>query len=101
MTLQAPSSTHPANATYRILAGRMECPGDRRRPHRLLWWTDPVENVANVLVQQAVPRRAGREVVTRTGQERRFRAAAEDLLRPLAAPHPGRCPSEPAASAWW
>jgi hypothetical protein len=40
-------------------------------------------------------------VVTRTGQERRFRAAAEDLLRPLAAPHPGRCPSEPAASAWW
>src|SRR5262245_31092533 len=76
VTLQAPIRTHPANAMHRDLAGSMEYPGDRRPPQRLLSWTDPVENVANVMVQQAVPRRAGREVITRTGQDRRFREAA-------------------------
>src|SRR5215470_19810791 len=95
VTLQAPSSAQPTSAIHRTLAGCMDCAADRRRHHRRLCWTDPVENVANVLVQKGVPRHAGREVITRAGQDRRFRWAAEHLPRALAAAHPGRCLSEP------
>src|SRR5262245_39544658 len=95
VTLQAPSSKQPTSATHRTLAGCMDCAPDRRNRHRRLWWTDPVENVANVIVQQGVPRHAGREVITRAGQDRWFRWAAEHLPRALAAAHPGSCLSEP------
>src|SRR6516165_8377847 len=51
VSLQAPSSAHPASALRRNLAGGMQCIPDRPRDRRLRLWTDLVKNVANVLVQ--------------------------------------------------
>src|SRR5262245_64638635 len=73
----------------------MECPGDRCRPRWRLWWTDPFENLANVLAQKAVPRCADCQVIALVGEERRFRYAAENLRRPLAGAYPGRRLPEP------
>src|SRR6516162_2400563 len=76
VSLQAPSNVHPAKAMRRSLAGGMQCISHRRRDHRLRLRTNLVENFANVLVQQAVPCRERCEVITRTGQGRRFRWTA-------------------------
>src|SRR5215470_6565368 len=54
VTLQAASSAQPTSAIHRTLAGRMDCPADPRHHHRRLCWIDPVENVANVMVQERV-----------------------------------------------
>src|ERR1700739_4081727 len=53
VSLQAPSSTKPAKVIRRNLAGGMQCVRHRRRDQRLRLRTNPVENLANVLVQQA------------------------------------------------
>ena len=73
VSLQAPSNAHPARAMRRNLAGGMQCTSDRRRGHRLRLRTNLVENFADVLVQHAVPCRESREVITRAGEDRRFR----------------------------
>src|SRR6516164_3296248 len=67
VSLQAPSSAHPASALRRNLAGGMQCVPDRRRDHRLRLRTGLVENLADVLVQHAVPRGERREVITGAG----------------------------------
>src|ERR1700737_3729912 len=67
VSLQAPSSAHPARAMRRNLAGSMECISDRRRNHRPWLRTHLVENFADVLVQPAVPCRESREVIARAG----------------------------------
>src|SRR5271168_1084604 len=67
VSLQAPSSTNPARAMRRNLAGGMQCVPDRRRDHVLRLRTNLVENLANVTVQQAVPCRERCEVITRAG----------------------------------
>src|SRR6516162_9489634 len=51
VSLQAPSSAHPASALRRNLAGGMQCIPYRPRDRRPRLWTNLVENVANVLVQ--------------------------------------------------
>src|ERR1700739_1645437 len=66
VSLQAPSSAHPARAMRRSLAGGMERIFDRRC-HWSRLRTNLVENFADILVQQAVPRRERREVITRAG----------------------------------
>ena len=67
VSLQAASSAQPARAMNRSLAGGMECAPERRRDRRPRLRTDFVENSANVLVQDAIPGREGREVVTGAG----------------------------------
>src|SRR5260370_30541745 len=67
VSLQAPSSAHPARALRRNLAGGMQCAPDRRLDPRLRLRTNLVENFADVLVQHAVPSRERREVITRVG----------------------------------
>src|SRR5215469_11819898 len=67
VSLQAPSSAHPASALRRNLAGGMQCIPDRPRDHRLRLRANLVENAADVLVQQAVPRGKRREVITEAG----------------------------------
>ena len=67
VSLQAPSSADPARAMSRSLANGMECIPERRRHCRWRFRTDFVENTANVLVQKAIPRREGREVITGAG----------------------------------
>ena len=64
VSLQAASSAHPARAMLRSLAEGMGCAPERRRDRRWRVRTYFVENFANVAVQQAVPRREGREVIT-------------------------------------
>src|SRR5262252_8103396 len=63
VSLQAPSSAHPASALRRNLAGGMQCVPDRRRDHRLRSRTNVVENLADVLMQHAVPRGERDEVI--------------------------------------
>src|SRR5690349_13073052 len=66
VSLQAPSSAHPARAMRRNLAGGMQCISDRRcRWPRLR--TNFVENFADVLAQQAIPCLQSRELITRAG----------------------------------
>src|SRR6516162_9556791 len=67
VSLQAPSNAHPARALRWNLAGGMQCISDRRLDHRLPSRSNLVENFADVLVQQAIPRRERREVITGTG----------------------------------
>ena len=67
VSLQAPSSVHPAGAMSRSLAESMECAPERRRDRRPRLRADFVENSANVFVQDAIPGREGREVVTGAG----------------------------------
>src|SRR6516225_12307088 len=67
VSLQAPSSAHPASALRRNLAGGMQCIPDRRNFYGLRFRADLVENIADVLMQQAVPCCERSEVVTRTG----------------------------------
>src|ERR1700720_4318429 len=67
VSLQAPSSAHPARAMRRNLAGSMECIPDRRRDHQPRLRTHLVENFADILVQHAVPCRERREVITEAG----------------------------------
>src|SRR6516225_10696345 len=67
VSLQAPSSAHPASALRRNLAGRMQCIRDRPHDHRPRLRTNLVENIADVLPQHAVPCRERGEVITRTG----------------------------------
>ena len=67
VSLQAPSSINPAKALRRNLAGGMQWAPDRRRDHRLRLRTNLVENLANVLMQQAVPRHERCEVIARAG----------------------------------
>ena len=67
VSLQEPSNAHPANAMRWNLAGGMQCAPDRRRHRWLRLRTNLIENLANVLVQQAVPRRERREVIARAG----------------------------------
>ena|SRR5215472_10170008 len=67
VSLQAPSNAHPARALRRNLAGRMQCVSDRRLDHRLPSRPNLVENSADVLVQQAIPRRERRELITGPG----------------------------------
>src|SRR5271169_3191610 len=67
VSLQAPSSAHPARAMRRNLAGGMQCISDRRRGQRLRLWANLVENLANVLVQQPVPCRESGEVIAGAG----------------------------------
>src|SRR6516225_537358 len=55
VSLQAPSNAHPARALRRNLAGGMQCISDRRRDQRLRLRTNLVENVPDVMVQQAIP----------------------------------------------
>src|SRR5215472_10081303 len=50
VSLQAPSSAHPARAMPRNLAGGMQRTPDRRRDHRLRLRANLVENAADVLV---------------------------------------------------
>src|SRR6266446_2141111 len=88
VSLQAPSSAHPARAMRRNLAGGMQCVLDRRRDHRPRLRTNLVENFADVLVQHAVPCRERREMITEAGYGRRFREAAYHLARSLAAARP-------------
>src|SRR5215472_452771 len=73
VSLQAPSNAHPARALRRYLAGGMQCISDRRPDQRLRFRTNLVENFADVLVQQAVPCRQSREVITGAAQHRWFR----------------------------
>src|SRR5438034_9101519 len=67
VSLQAPSNAHPARALRRNLADGMQSISDRLRGWRLRLRTNLVENFSDILVQQAVPRRERREVITRTG----------------------------------
>src|SRR5215469_7285644 len=67
VSLQAPSSVHPARAMLRSLAEGMGCAPERRADCRPRLRTDFVENSANVLVQEAIPRREGRELITGHG----------------------------------
>src|SRR6516225_10968954 len=55
VSLQAPSNAHPAKALRRNLAGGMQCIPDRLRGHRSRLRTNLVENVPDVMVQQAIP----------------------------------------------
>src|SRR6516164_6558472 len=55
VSLQAPSSAHPARAMRLNLAGSMECISDRRRNHRPWLRTHLVENFTDVPMQHAVP----------------------------------------------
>src|SRR5215472_6462554 len=64
VSLQAPSSAHPAKAIRRNLAGGMQCLPDRRSGQQARLRTNLVENFADVLVQHAIPRRERREVIT-------------------------------------
>ena len=50
VSLQAPSSTHPARALRRNLAGGMQWIADRRLAHRLPSRPNLVKNFADVLV---------------------------------------------------
>src|ERR1700739_2087477 len=59
VSLQAPSSTNPASAMRPNLAGGMQCAPDRRLRLR----THLVENLVNILIQQAVPCRDRRKVI--------------------------------------
>src|SRR5262249_26633530 len=88
VSLQAPSNAHPASALRRNLAGGMQCIPDRLRGHRLRLRANLVENVADVLVQHAVPRGERREVIPRTGYRRRFRQTGPPLPCPPAAARP-------------
>src|SRR5215813_5607562 len=65
VSLQAPSSAHPARALRRNLAGGMQCISNRGGGDRLRLRTNLVENSADVLVQQAIPCRERRQVITR------------------------------------
>jgi len=49
------------------LAGGMRCLPDRRSGHQVRLRTNLVENFADVLVEQAMPRRERGEVITGTG----------------------------------
>src|SRR6201982_1464078 len=66
VSLQAPSSAHPARAMRRNLAGGMQRVSDRRC-HWPRLRANLVENFADVLVQQAVPCLQSRELITRAG----------------------------------
>src|SRR6516162_1567091 len=88
VSLQAPSSTNPANAMRRSLTGGMQCISNRRRSHRRRLRTNLVEDLANVPVQQVVPRRERREVITRAGQGRRFRRTGCHFVRSFAVARP-------------
>src|SRR5262249_29930717 len=55
VSLQAPSNAHPARAMCRSLAGGMQCISNRRRDYGLRLRTNLLEDLANVLVQHAVP----------------------------------------------
>src|SRR6266481_4871307 len=50
VSLQAPSSAHPARALRRNLADGMQCVPDRRLDYRLRLRTNLVKNFADVLV---------------------------------------------------
>src|SRR5689334_14529980 len=67
VSLQALSSTNPARAMRRDLTGGMRCTPGRRRHHRLRLGTNLIENLANVLMQHAVPRRKRHEMIARAG----------------------------------
>src|SRR5271155_683913 len=67
VSLQAPSSTNPAKAMRRNLAGGMQWVPDRRRDPQQRLRTNLVENLANVLVQQPVPCRESGEVIAWAG----------------------------------
>src|SRR6516165_7027671 len=95
VSLQAPSSTNPAMAMPRNLAGGMQCILDRRLDHRLPSRPNLVENFADILVQHAVPRRDRRDVNTGTRLGRRFREGAYHLARSRAAAPPTRGLPEP------
>src|SRR5262245_12446902 len=73
VSLQAPSNAHPARAMRRSLAGGMQCISNRRRDYGLRLRTNLVEDLANVLVQHAVPPGERRDVIPRIGLGRRFR----------------------------
>src|SRR5215813_9497528 len=75
VSLQAASNAHPAKALPRNLAGGMQCIPDRWSGHRVQLRTNLIENIADVLVQHAMPCRERREVITRTGEGRRLRQA--------------------------
>src|SRR6516225_1711035 len=88
VSLQAPRRTHPAKALRRNLAGGMQCISDRRRGHRSRLRTNLVENVADVLVQQAIPCDERHQVITSAGQDWRFRQVGYHLARSLTAARP-------------
>src|SRR5215472_1985954 len=67
VSLQAPSNAHPARAMLRNLAGGMQRILNRPTGRRVRLRANFVENVADILMQHAVPRRERREVVTGTG----------------------------------
>src|SRR5215831_17134167 len=93
--LQAQSRTKPAAVKSRMLTGRMKRVPELRGDRRLWLRTNLVENFANVLVQNAVPRREGRMAITRAGKDRRFWQTNCDLGRSLAVADPRRRPPEP------
>src|SRR5271169_6877356 len=66
VSLQAPSSAHPAKAMRRNLAVGMQRISDRRG-HRQGLRTNLVENSADVLVQKPVPCRESGEVIAGAG----------------------------------
>src|ERR1700730_18940160 len=73
VSLQAPSSTNPVKAIRPNLAGGIQCVPERRRDRQLRLRTKLLEDLAHILVQQAVPCRERRDVIARAGQGRRFR----------------------------
>ena len=89
VSLQAQSRTQPPAAKSWRLNGRMTRLPDRRGDHRLLWLgTSLVENFANVLVQNAVPRRQSRGAVTQAGQDWGVWQTICELGRSFAVVHP-------------
>src|ERR1700760_761849 len=65
VSLQAPSSAHPARALRRNLADGMQCAPERLLDPRLRLRTHLVKNFSGVMVQHAVPCRKRCEVITR------------------------------------
>src|SRR5215813_9924211 len=67
VSLQAPSNAHPASAMPRYLPGGMQRILNRRSGRLVRLRANLVENVVDVLVQHAMPRRERRDVITGTG----------------------------------
>src|SRR5262249_47945925 len=96
VSLQAPSSAHPANALRRNRAGGMQCPRARPGDRRLRLWPTLGENVANVLVRGAVPGGGRCQLTPGAGSGRRPGQPGCHLARSLAAARPRRGLPKPA-----
>ena len=88
VSLQAPSSAHPARALRRNLAGDIQCVPDPRRHLWLQLRTNLIKNFADILLQPTVPRRERGEVITRTGQTTVDITPDTGHPQPTPRPHP-------------